>query len=156
MTENKKQRHVFFMKLAIKEAVQAAALGEVPIGAVVVDAEGRLLAAAGNRSVAYSDPSGHAEILALREAGQKVHNYRLPGTSVYVTLEPCLMCMGAMIHARVDNLIFAAPDPKTGAVISRYQIGRDGILNHTISIEHGVCARESSEMLRAFFKERRK
>ncbi len=156
MTEIVLSQHISFMKLALKEASLAATHGEVPIGAVVVDSNGNVLAAAGNRSVTYSDPSAHAEILALRKAGQKLNNYRLLGTSVYVTLEPCIMCMGAMIHARVENLFFAATDPKTGAVISRYKIGKDGKLNHNITVEHGILANESSELLRTFFKERRK
>jgi tRNA(adenine34) deaminase len=144
------------MELALKEAAQAAALGEVPIGAVVVVENGNILASAGNRSVTYSDPTAHAEILALRKAGEMINNYRLIGTSIYVTLEPCAMCMGAMVHARVTNLFFAALDPKTGAVISQYEIGRDGKLNHNIKVEYGILAKESSELLSRFFIERRK
>ena len=150
------EQHIYFMKLALKEAAQSALHGEVPIGAVVADNFGNCLASAGNRSLEYSDPSAHAEILALRKAGRKMNNYRLLGTSVYVTLEPCIMCMGALVHARVENLFFGALDPKTGAVMSRYQIGQDGKLNHKIKVFPGLLAQESGELLRTFFKKKRK
>lgn len=144
------------MKLALSEARKSADCGEVPIGAVIVDSDNNILAMSGNRSITKCDPSAHAEILVLREAGRKMKNYRLLETTMYVTLEPCAMCMGAMIHARVNKLIFAATDPKTGAVISKYAIGQDGQLNHNIILEHGILASESSKLLRDFFKNRRK
>lgn len=147
--------NVKFMAIALAEAVRAAKLGEVPIGAVVVDKGQKILASAGNRSIEQCDPAGHAEIIALRAAGLNMGNYRLLGTTIYVTLEPCLMCIGAMIHARIERLVFGAADPKTGAVMSQYSIGRDGRLNHEIIVEGGVCANESSEVLRRFFRDRR-
>lgn len=144
-----------WMQLAYAQAVEAAARGEVPIGAVVVDDHGAVCAQTGNRCVELSDPTAHAEILALREAGGKLGNYRLPGVTLYVTLEPCVMCIGAMIHARIARLVFAAPDPKTGAVASKYQIGRDGLLNHTLQITSGLLADQCSALLTAFFRARR-
>lgn len=144
------------MEIALAEAAYAATLGEVPIGAVLVDGEQNILSSNGNRSIQQCDPSAHAEIMVLREAGLKLQNYRLLGTTMYVTLEPCIMCMGAMIHARIERLVFAATDPKTGAAVSRYDIGRDGRLNHNIIVEHGVGALESRVMLQEFFRKRRK
>ncbi len=144
------------MRLALEQAQQAAERGEVPVGAVVAGAAGRLLGAAGNSVVATSDPGAHAEILALRAAGRTVGNYRLPGTTLYVTLEPCPMCAGAMVHARIERLVFGALDPKTGAVISRYSIGTDGRLNHVFAVTSGVLATESSALLRRFFQNRRR
>jgi tRNA(adenine34) deaminase len=143
------------MALALREARRAVARGEVPVGAVVVR-DGRVLARAGNASVGPSDPCGHAEVRALRAAARRVGNYRLPGARLYATLEPCVMCMGAMIHARIDELVYGAADPKTGAAASRYEIGRDRRLNHTVRIRGGVGAEESAELLRAFFAERRR
>lgn len=145
-----------FMQIAYDEAVLAAERGEVPIGAVLVDSHGIILAQNGNRTIECSDPSAHAEILVLRAAGQSCANYRLTGTTLYVTLEPCIMCMGALIHARVSHLVFAVNDPKTGAVASQYQVGSDGKLNHALSFESGPMAEECSQLLRDFFKERRR
>ena len=145
-----------YMRLAYSEAVKAAERGEVPVGAVLVDKNGIVLAKAGNSTIALADPSAHAEILALRLAGQALSNYRLPDTTMYVTLEPCIMCMGAMLHARVSRLIFAAPDPKTGAAQSRYRIGRDGQANHELLVESGLLADECGQLLKSFFKSRRK
>jgi len=144
-----------FMGEALEEAREAARLGEVPVGALVVGGDGSVIARAGNRSLTSCDPTAHAEICALRQAASYLRNYRLLDTTVYVTLEPCIMCMGAMIHARVRRLVFGALDPKTGAVESRYAVGRDGRLNHLIQVTGGVRAQESAEMLRAFFRERR-
>lgn len=144
-----------FMGLAYEEAVAAGLRHEVPVGAVLVDAEGVVLARNGNRTIELSDPCAHAEILTLRAGGMKSGNYRLSGATLYVTLEPCLMCMGAMIHARLRRLVFAAPDPKAGAAVSRYRIGHDQQLNHTIDIRQGPMTAESSDLLREFFKARR-
>jgi tRNA(adenine34) deaminase len=143
------------MRLALAEAVAAAAGGEVPVGAVVVDPEGRILARAGNRTINPADPAGHAEILAMREAARVLGNYRLTGCTVYVTLEPCVMCAGAMVHARVGRLVFGATDPKGGGVESLYRVGVDGLLNHCFSVTGGVLAEAAAEVLKGFFRERR-
>lgn len=144
-----------FMSMAFAEAMAAGQRNEVPVGALLVDAEGGILGRNGNRTIELSDPSAHAEMLVLRAAGAAVGNYRLDGTTLYVTLEPCLMCMGTMIHARVARLVFAAFDPKTGAAVSRYQIGSDNLLNHRLVIDQGPMAGECGELLRDFFRVRR-
>ncbi len=146
---------VSWMNLALEEARMAASKGEVPVGAVIVR-EGELLARAGNSPIALHDPTAHAEILALRAACQREENYRLPRATLYVTLEPCVMCMGAMLHARVARLVYAATDPKTGAASSLFQLGGDERLNHHMEITADVLAEESGEMLREFFRSRRK
>ncbi len=143
-----------FMQIALEQARQAAGMGEVPVGAVLVHGE-TLLAAAANRPIGTNDPTAHAEILAIREAAEKTGNYRLVDTTLYVTLEPCIMCMGAILHARIQRLVFGALDPKTGAAQSRYTIGIDGLLNHHLEITGGVLGTECSRMLKDFFKERR-
>ncbi len=144
------------MQQALQQAAQAAKLGEVPVGAVLADSSGALLAAAGNRSISYSDPSGHAEILALRKAAQKTGNYRLPGTVLISTLEPCIMCLGCMVQARCSGLIFACRDPKAGAVVSRLQLDKDlGWLNHEFWHAEGLLQEECSSLLRDFFRLRR-
>ncbi len=143
------------MRLALGVAKDAALKGEVPVGAVLVDNEGTVLAAEGNDCVSSCDPVGHAEIRVLRAAARTIQNYRLPETSLYVTLEPCCMCAAAMVHARVKRLIFGATDPKTGAIVSRYSIGSDGILNHSFSVKSGVLANECSGLLKDFFCSRR-
>lgn len=125
------------------------------MGAVLSAADGTVLAQAGNSVIGSHDPSAHAEILVLRQAGRYLKNYRLPDTTIYVTLEPCIMCFGALIQARVARLVFAAHDPKTGAVESRYQIGHDNLLNHKIKIETGVMAAECGALLKNFFRSRR-
>ncbi len=147
-------RDVFWMERAIAEAVDAATMGEVPVGAVLVGEEG-LIAAAGNSPIRMSDPTAHAEILALRQACKAAGNYRLPNTTLYVTLEPCIMCMGALIQARIGRLVFGAADPKTGAAASLYAIGSDNRLNHGIDIRGGILADRCGELLRIFFKNRR-
>jgi tRNA(adenine34) deaminase len=147
--------HIPWMQLALVQARKSAIAGEVPVGAVLVYQE-RLLAAAGNRPIGNCDPTAHAEILAIREAACKLGNYRMPGTTLYVTLEPCIMCMGAIIQARIDRLIFGAHDPKTGAAESCYHIGNDALLNHTIAIESGIFAEECGAILENFFQEKRR
>jgi len=144
-----------FMAMAYGEAEAAARRDEVPVGAVLVDADGNILGRDGNRTIELSDPSAHAEMLVLRAGGAAVGNYRLEGATLFVTLEPCLMCMGAMIHARLDRLVFAACDPKTGAAVSRYQIGRDQLLNHRLTVTQGPMAEECGALLRDFFRMRR-
>ena len=143
------------MRLAIQMAEGAAANGEVPVGAVLVDSCGVVLAAAGNDCVSSCDPVGHAEIRVLREGALKTRNYRLPGMTLYVTLEPCSMCASALVHARIERLVFGATDPKTGAIVSKYRIGTDGLLNHGFSVTGGVCADECSILLKNFFRNRR-
>lgn len=143
-----------WMRRALERAREAGAEGEVPVGAVLVR-EGRALAEAGNRPVADHDPTGHAEIRVLREACRAAGNYRLPGAVVYVTLEPCLMCVGALVHARVDRLVFGAPDPKSGAVGSMMDAPALPGLNHRLAVSEGVLARDCGELLREFFRRRR-
>ncbi len=143
------------MREALDRARAAAASGEVPVGAVLIDAGGGLLARAANAPIASHDPSAHAEIGALRAAGQAVRNYRLPGCTLYVTLEPCAMCVGALVHARIARLVFAAPDPKSGACGSVIDLTSSPGFNHRIVVTRGVLQEESAELLRRFFADRR-
>ncbi len=145
-----------FMGLAIEYANNAAAMGEVPVGALLVNRENKILAGAGNNCIAANDPTGHAEILVLRAAAKKAANYRLPGTTMYVTLEPCAMCAAAMIQARMERIVFGATDHKAGGVQSIYQIGVDGRLNHRFEVTGGIRAEECSQLLKKFFKRRRR
>jgi len=144
-----------WMRAALKEAEQSASRGEVPVGAVPMT-NNTMIGAAGNSPIHTSDPTGHAEIIALRQGGLAMGNYRLPGTTLYVTLEPCVMCMGAIILARVDRLVYGADDPKTGAVVSKYSIGMDNQLNHSIEITGGILKDECARLLKTFFAARRK
>jgi tRNA(adenine34) deaminase len=143
------------MRAALQEAEKAAAAGEVPVGAVVVSPEGKILARAHNRPVGAKDPTAHAEILALRQAARKVGNYRLAGCRLVVTLEPCPMCAGAAVAARVAEIVYGAEDPKGGAVSTLYRIASDPRLNHRASVIPGVLAKECSALLRSFFRVRR-
>jgi tRNA(adenine34) deaminase len=143
------------MEAALAEARLAAERGEVPIGAVLVDSVGRIIARNGNRTIELCDPGAHAEMLVLRQAGQVQGNYRLPGTTLYVTLEPCVMCAGALVHARVSRLVYGAIDPKAGGVVSLFQVGQDTRLNHQLAVEGGLLEAESSALLKKFFRERR-
>jgi tRNA(adenine34) deaminase len=143
-----------FMRLALAEAEKALLAGEVPVGAVVVRG-GEVIASAHNGPVGLRDPSAHAEILALRRAAAAQGNYRLAGTTLYVTIEPCLMCAGALVHARVSRLVFGAPDPKGGAVVSLYGVLQDGRLNHRVEVTGGVLREACSEILSRFFREKR-
>jgi tRNA(adenine34) deaminase len=143
-----------FMQAALAEARLAAEGGEVPVGAVVVR-EGEILARGQNRVLRDFDPTAHAEIVAMRAAAAFVGNYRLPGCILYVTLEPCAMCAGAMIHARLDRLVFSAADPKAGAAGSVLAVLNHPQLNHKMLVEQGMLAEESAELLRGFFRERR-
>lgn len=142
------------MQAALAEAQKAAAEGEVPIGAVVVYG-GEVIARGQNRVLRNVDPTAHAEIIALREAAQALGNYRLNGCALYVTLEPCAMCAGAMIHARLDRLVYATPDPKAGACGSVLSVLNHPQLNHQMQVEQGILAGEACELLRSFFRERR-
>ena len=143
-----------WMERAVAEARRAGDAGEVPVGAVIVR-EGELLAAAGNAPVGSHDPSGHAEIRALRQAAQREGNYRLPGTTLYVTLEPCLMCVGALVHARVARVVFGAADPKSGAAQSVVEGFALPGLNHRPVVAGGVLSEECAGLLREFFRSRR-
>ena len=142
------------MQAALAEAQKAAAEGEVPIGAVIMH-EGEIVAHGQNRVLRDVDPTAHAEMVALREAAKMLGNYRLNGCTLYVTLEPCAMCAGAMIHARLDRLVFAAADPKAGACGSVLSVLNHPQLNHQMQVEQGILAEEASELLRNFFRERR-
>jgi tRNA(adenine34) deaminase len=146
---------IAWMQLALAQATLAQQLGEVPVGAVLVDAQGELLATGFNRTIIDHDPTAHAEIVALRAGAQQVQNYRLPGASLYVTLEPCAMCLGAMLHARLARVVFGAPDPKTGVCGSVLNLALEKQLNHHTQVEGGVLAQECGDTLRQFFKERR-
>jgi len=142
------------MEAALAEAWLAGEAGEVPIGAVIVYA-GEIVARGQNRVLRDVDPTAHAEIVALRAAAAAVGNYRLLGCTLYVTLEPCAMCAGAMIHARLDRLVFAAADPKTGAAGSVLAVLNHPQLNHQMAVEQGILGEEAAELLRSFFRERR-
>jgi tRNA(adenine34) deaminase len=144
------------MRLALEEADSAAAHGDVPIGAVVVSRDGVVLAREHNRRELDSDPTAHAELLALREATRHLSGWRLEGATMYVTLEPCAMCAGALVNARIARLVFGATDPKAGAVVSLFQIGSDVRLNHRFEIQGGVLADEGGRRLSDFFAERRR
>ncbi len=143
----------FFMRQALEEARKSMINGEVPVGAVVV-AEDKILSRAHNESISSHDPTAHAEVIALRRACRKRKNYRLPDCDLYVTLEPCPMCLGAMVQARIKRLVFGAYDPKAGAVssIMSFPFGR---LNHRLEIKSGILAEECGELLKSFFKEKR-
>jgi len=147
-------RDAELMGEALAEARHALAAGEVPVGAVVV-VEGTIAGRGHNRPIALSDPTAHAEILALREAGRTMGNYRLTGATLYATVEPCAMCAGAALHARVARLVYGAPDPKAGAVESLFRLLDDGRLHHRIETVGGVLAAESAALLRVFFERRR-
>jgi len=144
-----------YMAVALAEARLAAERGEVPIGAVLVDSAGQIIARDGNRTIELCDPGAHAEMLVLRQAGRLLGNYRLPGTTLYVTLEPCVMCAGALVHARVNRLVYGAVDPKAGGVVSLFQVGRDTRLNHLLDVEGGLLAEKSATLLKDFFRQRR-
>jgi tRNA(adenine34) deaminase len=142
------------MQHALELAHKAESAGEVPVGAVIV-LNGELVAEGWNRPISSSDPTAHAEIVALRAAGKKLDNYRLPGTELYVTLEPCSMCVGAMLHARVKRVVYAASDPKTGALGGSYDLLNSVKHNHEFAVTGGVLAEQSRDLLQAFFRGRR-
>ena len=148
------ERDLEFMQLALEQAQLAKASGEVPVGAVLVS-NNQVIAAGHNQPITQNDPSGHAEMLALRSAGQSLGNYRLPNTTLYVTLEPCMMCSGAIMHARVSRLVYGAPDPKTGCVHSVLNLFDNQQLNHHTIVEGGILENQCAQVLKDFFKERR-
>ena len=147
--------HTKFMELALIEAKKAVQKGEVPIGAVLVAENGEILSAAHNQTISLPDPTAHAEILALREAAVKTQNYRLLNTTLYVTIEPCVMCMGGIVHARVSRLVFGATDPKWGGAGSLYNLASDNRLNHRVEIIEGICADECRTLMQEFFRLKR-
>ncbi|MCY4426427.1 MAG: tRNA adenosine(34) deaminase TadA [Halieaceae bacterium] len=146
--------HELWMKRALELAESAASANEVPVGAVLVRA-GELLGEGRNQMISSNDPTAHAEQVALRNAASKQANFRLPGSTLYVTLEPCTMCVGAMLHARVEKLIFAAREPRAGVVCSRARLLDEEFYNHRIEWEEGLLADESAQLLQAFFRIRR-
>ena len=146
--------HDPFMREAIALAKRAAAGGEVPVGAVVV-LNGEIVGRGHNQPISSVDPTAHAEIVAVRDAAQHIGNYRLTGASLYVTVEPCLMCVGALIHARIDTVVFGTPEPKAGALESTQRAHEHAALNHRMTVVSGVMATECRDLLQVFFRERR-
>ena len=147
--------HTAFMRLAIKEAEKAGQIDEVPIGALLVSRQGNVLASAHNQTIRQTDPTAHAEILAVRHAAAKIGNYRITGATLYVTIEPCAMCMGALIHARIATLVYGARDPKWGTAGSVYNLAADERFNHQIEIVESVCEAECREIMQTFFRSKR-
>ncbi len=143
-----------FMRMALEEGRAAERAGEVPVGAVVVRA-GEVIARAGNRTITDGDPTAHAEIVALRAAARAVGNYRLAGATLYVTIEPCAMCAGAIVQARLERLVYGADDPKGGAVRSCFAVLDHPQLNHRVAVTPGICAEEAAALLQSFFSARR-
>ena len=148
------EQHELFMEAALEEAIYASVEGEVPVGAVAVY-RGEIIARDHNRTIEWNDPTAHAEILLLRKAAGRMGNYRLPEVSVYVTVEPCPMCAGALVQARIGSLVFGTPDPKGGGVISKFRILEPGKLNHQVPFTHGVLEDPCRKVLQRFFKVRR-
>lgn len=149
------EQHIDYMRLALQEAKKAGQFDEVPVGAILVSEAGEVLAAARNRTIERCDPTAHAEVIALREAAGKTRNYRLLNTTLYVTIEPCPMCMGAVIHARVARLVFGARDPKWGAAGSLYNVAQDRRLNHQVEVIEGVGEPECRALVQDFFRRKR-
>ncbi|WP_404463941.1 tRNA adenosine(34) deaminase TadA [Vreelandella aquamarina] len=145
----------FYMHRAMDQAHLAFTAGEVPVGAVVVDAQGEIIGAGHNAPLASCDPSGHAEVRALREAGQRLGNYRLEGCTLFVTLEPCMMCAGTMVHARIARLVYGAPEPRTGMVESKANLLAQPWFNHHIAVTGGVLAAPAKRLLKQFFADKR-
>ncbi len=144
--------HEHFMEMAVEQAIRAGRMDEVPIGAVMVDAHQNVIARDHNRTISRCDPSAHAEMNVIRAAAARIHNYRLLNTTLYVTVEPCAMCMGTILHARIKTLVYGAPDPKWGAAESLYQLGNDTRLNHQVEIVHGICSHRCSSVIQEFFR----
>jgi tRNA(adenine34) deaminase len=149
------QDHHKFMRLAIEEAKKAGQKDEVPVGAVIVAPSDEILSLAHNQVVSLADPTAHAEILALRTAANKIGNYRLLNATLYVTVEPCPMCMGAVVHARIERLVFGTCDPKWGAAGSLYNLATDTRLNHQLEVISGVCEDSCKKLMQDFFRAKR-
>lgn len=147
--------HADYMAIAIQEAGKAEKKGEVPVGAVLVNGDKEILSASHNQPISLSDPTAHAEILVLREAAARIQNYRLLSTVLYVTVEPCVMCMGAIIHARVSTLVFGTKDFKWGAAGSLYNFAQDDRLNHHPQVIGGICQDTCRQLMQNFFKNKR-
>jgi tRNA(adenine34) deaminase len=145
---------IVFIQLAIEEARTAAAAGEVPIGALIVH-DGKILARSGNRTIRDCDPTAHAEVIVIREAARLLKNYRLAGTTLYVTIEPCSMCAGAIIQARIPRLVYGADDPKGGAVRSCFEVLTNASLNHQVEVVSGILSEDCASLLQSFFATRR-
>jgi len=145
-----------FMRLAIKQAQAGEKMGEVPVGAIIVNKNGKIVAQANNLREKHKTTLGHAELVALHRACKKLNSWRLNNCTLYVTLEPCFMCAGALVQARIERVVFAAPDPKGGALVSLASLGNDPRLNHRFEITRGVLAEECSLMLKKFFRKKRK
>jgi tRNA(adenine34) deaminase len=154
MAEHSMDPHDTFMRVALDEARRGFSAGEVPVGAVVV-VDGQILGRGFNQPIGTHDPTAHAEIVAIRAAARAIGNYRLVGSTMYVTIEPCLMCVGAMVHARVGSLVFGAPEPKAGAVVSSCRAHELASLNHRIEVVGGVLEEECRAIIQEFFKTRR-
>ncbi len=148
--------HNYFMNLALEEAKKGFIKSEVPVGAILIDLYGRQIASAHNLTITNNDPTSHAEIIALRKASKFTGNYRLNNTVLYVTIEPCIMCMGALVHARVQQVVFGAKDPKWGACGSLYNFADDSRLNHKIKLTRGIMEKKCSNLMKNFFKLKRK
>jgi tRNA(adenine34) deaminase len=147
--------HENYMKIALDEAEKAGQIGEVPVGAVLVSENGKILSTAYNQPIALADPTAHAEILAIRRAACEIKNYRLLNTTLYATVEPCIMCMGAIVHARVSRVVYGALDAKWGAAGSLYNYAEDIRLNHRIEIIADVCAEDCRRLIQNFFRAKR-
>jgi tRNA(adenine34) deaminase len=143
------------MRLAINQAQKAELMNEVPVGAIIIDNTNKIIGYGHNQPISLNDPTAHAEIMALRTAGLNLNNYRLLNTTIYVTLEPCVMCMAAIIHARVKRLVFGAADPKWGGAGSLYDLASDTRLNHNVDVSGGVLESEISSIIKKFFKNKR-
>jgi tRNA(adenine34) deaminase len=144
-----------FMRTALELAAEAGARGEVPVGAVVV-LDGTIVGRGRNQPIGGQDPTAHAEVVAIRDAALRVGNYRLTGSTMYVTIEPCLMCVGAMVHARIGRVVYGATEPKAGAIVSAMQAHEHPALNHRLEVTGGVLEEECRKVIQAFFSERRK
>ena len=145
----------FYMMLAIKEAKRAESIDEVPVGAVIVHKDDKVIGQGFNAPISANDPTSHAEINAIRMAAGKLGNYRLTDTTLYVTIEPCIMCMGAIIHSRIKRVVFGASDPKWGAACSLYRMAEDDRLNHAPEIVAGVCEEQTRNLMKRFFRNKR-
>ena len=155
-SEEHRETDLYWMKKAFELAQKASAQGEVPVGAVLVDSENQCIGEGWNQPISGHDPTAHAEIIAMREAASGLQNYRLPETTLYVTLEPCPMCAGAVVHARIRRLVFATPDPRTGSAGSVYNLLNSPHLNHRVDVNTEVLQHECSDLLKTFFLEKRK
>ncbi len=155
MGVNQPKNDEYWMRQALQQAQKAADSDEVPVGAVLVDQSGECLASGHNQPISAVDPTAHAEIVVLREAAKRMNNYRLPDTTLYITLEPCTMCVGALVQARVARIVFAASEPKAGAIVSALRLFETGRFNHQPEIDSGVMEAESSSLLANFFQQKR-